>query len=214
LTTRWARRCRNARKKEDGATLVGIVQGGFFPELRKRSLEQLLELDFPAYALGGMSVGEPKEKMTDIIQAVIPLFPPDKPRYLMGVGTPEDIVNGVAFGVDLFDCTLPTRHARTGELFTRFGEIRIKNAAWAEDRDPIDPLCGCYTCRNFSRAYLRHLFLANEILGVHLNTLHNVHYYLGLMAGIRKAIDDGVFRRFCEEFRQQRSAMNRDAPRC
>ncbi|MFI5303208.1 MAG: tRNA guanosine(34) transglycosylase Tgt [Nitrospiria bacterium] len=205
LTTRWASRCRKAQKRSEDMTLVGIVQGGFYKQLRQESLEQLLSLNFAAYALGGISVGEPKSLMYEMMEAVLPNFPSEKPRYLMGVGTPEDIVQAVLQGVDLFDCTLPTRHARTGELFTHFGEINIRNARYASDRGPIDALCPCYACKNFSRAYLRHLFISKEILGVHLNTIHNLFYYMSLMIEIRQSIQDGKFGAFCKNFYQKRN---------
>jgi len=205
MTTRWALRCQKAQKRSQDMTLVGIVQGGFYKQLRQESLEQLLNLNFAAYALGGISVGEPKSLMYEIMEAVLPNFPSEKPRYLMGVGTPEDIVQGVLQGVDLFDCTLPTRHARTGELFTHFGEINIRNARYASDRGPIDDLCPCYACKNFSRAYLRHLFISKEILGVHLNTIHNLFYYMSLMFEIRQSIQDGKFGAFCKNFYQKRN---------
>ena len=207
LTTRWALRCQKVQKRKEEMTLVGIVQGGFYHPLRKMSLEQLMALNFPAYALGGMSVGEPKPLMYEMMEAVLPSFPLEKPRYLMGVGTPEDIIQGVSQGVDLFDCTLPTRHARTGELFTHYGEISIKNARYASDRDPVDPLCPCYTCKNFTRAYLRHLFMSKEILGIHLNTIHNLYYYLNLMKEVRRSINDGSFETFCSEFHHQRNVL-------
>ena len=207
LTTRWAKRCQKAQKRKEDMTLAAIVQGGFHKPLRHSSLNQLMDLNFPAYALGGLSVGEPKPLMYEMMAFILPLFPADKPRYVMGVGTPEDLVQGVLLGVDLFDCTLPTRHARTGELFTHFGEINIKNAQYASDTRPVDSLCQCYTCRNFTRAYLRHLFAAKEILGMHLNTIHNLYYYLNLMKEIRGAIDKGTFEGFCKEFYQIRGTL-------
>lgn len=206
-TTRWASRCQTAQKKREEMTLVGIVQGGFYPVLRERSLQQLIELNFSAYALGGMSVGEPKPLMYETMEAILPLFPEKKPRYVMGIGTPEDLVQGVLQGVDLFDCTLPTRHARTGELFTHFGEIAIRNARYASDSDPVDALCRCYTCRNFTRAYLRHLFMSNEILGIHLNTIHNLSYYLDLMKEIRQSINNNNLDTFCREFYHLRNSV-------
>jgi len=150
-------------------------------------------LDFDGYALGGLSVGESKGQMYEVVEACTDLLPEDRPRYLMGVGTPEDLLECVSFGVDLFDCVMPTRHARNGSLFTRFGRVSIKNARYAKDPQPIDEECTCYTCRNFSRAYLRHLFLADEILGLRLNTLHNLHFYLDLMRGVREALEGGSF---------------------
>lgn len=206
-TWRWALRSNSAWRKREEIALVGIVQGGFYQPLRKRSLELLLEVDLPAYAMGGISVGEPKPLMNETVEAIIPLFPEEKPRYLMGVGTPEDLLFGVMSGVDMFDCTLPTRHARTGQLFTRLGELNIRNACYADDREPVDPHCGCYTCRNFSRAYLRHLFQAKEILGVHLNTVHNLFYYLNLMKEIRVSIQEGSLDVFCREFYHLRGEL-------
>ena len=187
LTTQWAERCRKAHTKKD-QTLFGIVQGGMFPDLREDSARQIVDLDFPGYALGGLSVGEPKELMYQLVDHTVPYLPEEKPRYLMGVGTPQDIVESVGKGVDLFDCVMPTRHARNGMLFTSFGSVVIKNAQYADDPSPIDPDCGCYTCRNYSRAYLRHLFLAKEILSSRLNTIHNLAYYQNLMKEIREAI--------------------------
>ncbi len=190
LSMRWARRCREEWKKwENGpGALFGISQGGVFADLRRRSVEALEELDLPGYAIGGMSVGEPKEVMQDIIQSTAAMLPPDRPRYLMGVGTPEDIILAVGMGVDMFDCVLPTRNARNGCLFTSEGRILIKNAAYAEDHAPPDPRCSCLTCRRYSRAYLRHLFLAGEHLSATLNTVHNLSFYLDMMAKIRESI--------------------------
>lgn len=209
LTSRWAARCQKAQKRKEEMTLIGIVQGGFYKPLRQMSLDQLKELDFQAYALGGMSVGEPKPLMYEIMEFILPSFPVNKPRYLMGVGTPEDLVQGVLQGVDLFDCTLPTRHARTGELFTHFGEITIKNAQYASDTEPVDSLCHCYTCKNFTRAYLRHLFASKEILGIQLNTIHNLFYYLNLMKEIRDSINNGSFEAYCKNFYQLRATLCR-----
>ncbi len=190
LSMRWAQRCRYEWEKgENGArALFGITQGGVFADLRKRSVDALRELDFPGYAIGGLSVGEPKEVMQDIIQITTAMLPADRPRYLMGVGTPEDIVSAVGMGVDMFDCVLPTRNARNGCLFTSQGRILIKNASFAEDDAPPDPHCSCFTCRRYSRAYLRHLFLAGEHLSAALNTVHNLSFYLDMMAKIRESI--------------------------
>jgi len=187
LSQRWAERSKRAHG-ENPSALFGIVQGGMYEDLRDASLAGLAAIGFDGYAVGGVSVGEPKEDMQRIVAHTGSRLPRDAPRYLMGVGTPEDIVDAVARGFDMFDCVLPTRNARNGWLFTRRGDIKIKNARHREDTGPLDPECGCYTCRNFSRAYLHHLHRANEILGARLNTLHNLHYYLGLMAGLREAI--------------------------
>ena len=177
LTTRWAERCKKAHKRNDQA-LFGIIQGGMFLDLRRESAQAIVSLDFPGYAIGGLSVGETKETMHEIIDHTLPHIPTNKPRYLMGIGTPQDILECVSKGVDMFDCVMPTRHARNGMLFTSFGSLIIKNAQYADDPRPIDPECKCYTCKNYSRAYLRHLYMAKEILSARLNTIHNLHYYL------------------------------------
>lgn len=195
LTIRWARRCKNSKKNSNQA-LFGIVQGGVYPELRKRGVEETVEIGFDGYALGGLSVGEPKSAMQKIVEGITPLLPEDKPRYLMGVGTPEDIVECVGHGVDMFDCVMPTRNARNGMLFTNDGKVVIKNARYRNDDSPLDSLCDCYTCKNYSRAYLRHLFIAKEILGVILNTIHNVRYYMNLMEKIREAIKNDNYESF------------------
>jgi queuine tRNA-ribosyltransferase len=187
LTLNWSRRCKDSHHREDQA-LFGIVQGGMYPDLRKRSVEALREMGFDGYAIGGLSVGESKEKMVEVVSQTAPLLPSDQPRYLMGVGTPFDIVQAVQQGVDMFDCVLPTRNARNGMLFTKSGRLVIKNARYADDAGPIDPECSCYTCRHYSRAYLRHLYLAEEILAMRLNTIHNLHFYLTFMGEIRRAI--------------------------
>ncbi len=192
LTVRWARRCRNAHQGADQA-LFGIVQGSVFTDLRLACLEQLREIGFDGYALGSLSVGEPKEEMLRVLHEVTPHLPKEYPRYLMGVGTPEDLVEGVRLGVDLFDCVMPTRNARNGMLFTAEGALQIKNSRYADDPDPIESTCSCYTCLRFSRAYLRHLFMARELLAYRLLTLHNLHHYLRLMEGIRTAIEAGTF---------------------
>jgi queuine tRNA-ribosyltransferase len=192
-TTRWAKRCRNAHPPSSPQLLFGIVQGGFFLDLRQESLRQITDIPFDGYAIGGLSVGESKEEMLHILQHTAPQLPADLPRYLMGVGTPLDIVRGVAAGIDMFDCVLPTRNARNGTLFTSQGRISIKRAEYAEDDSPLDPTCSCYTCRTFSRAYLRHLYVSQELLAYRLNTIHNLAYYLGLMDTIRTAIEHGTF---------------------
>lgn len=203
-TLDWARRCKAAHRRE-GQFLYGIVQGGFYEDLRRKATEGLLEIGFDGMAVGGLSVGEPQEQMLHILDEVVPLIPDTFPRYLMGVGTPQDLVEGVMRGIDLFDCVLPTRHARTGSLFTSQGEIHIRNAQYAEDDGPLDADCGCYTCRNFSRAYLRHLFMAKEILAIRLNTIHNLYYYLALMRGLRQAIEKNALENFRIEFYRKRS---------
>ncbi len=204
LSLRWARRSREAHEGNRNA-LFGIVQGGMHEALRDESLAGLVQLGFDGYAVGGVSVGEPKEDMERIVAHTGPRLPRDAPRYLMGVGTPEDIVNAVAHGFDMFDCVLPTRNARNGWLFTRAGDVKIKNARHREDTGPLDPRCACYTCRHFTRAYLHHLHRANEILGARLNTLHNLHYYQELMGAIRAAIEAGRFAAWRREFAAQRS---------
>jgi queuine tRNA-ribosyltransferase len=187
LTTLWARRCREVERSSEKA-LFGIVQGGMHVDLRENSLEDLIELDFDGYAIGGLSVGEDKSTMFTVIAHIGPKLPDQKPRYLMGVGTPEDILSAVKTGIDLFDCVLPTRNARNGLLFTRFGKVSIKNSKYAQDPRPVDEDCRCYTCRQYSRAYLRHLFMAREILSTRLNTTHNLFYYMEFMSSIREAI--------------------------
>ena len=203
LTLRWAKRCKHAQGSHPSA-LFGIVQGGMYLDLRQRSLKELLDIGFDGYALGGLSVGEPREMMNDLISKLVPLLPKDRPRYLMGVGTPEDIVFAVSIGVDMFDCVLPTRNARNGWLYTRKGVIKIRNSEYIDDTQALDPKCGCYTCRHYSRAYLHHLYRSNEILGARLNTLHNIHYYFSLMAQIRAAIHEERFERFVETFFAER----------
>ncbi|VCU71859.1 Queuine tRNA-ribosyltransferase [Pigmentiphaga humi] len=206
MSLRWARRSRNAFDElENPNALFGIVQGGMFEALRDESLAGLQEIGFHGYAIGGLSVGEPKEDMLRILRHVGPRLPQDRPRYLMGVGTPEDLVDGVSHGVDMFDCVMPTRNARNGWLFTRFGDVKIRNARYRDDTKPLDETCGCYTCRNFSRAYLHHLFRSNEILGARLNTIHNLHYYLQLMQEMRDAIDTGTFSAWRAQFAAQRA---------
>jgi len=190
LSMRWARRSKSSFG--DRNLLFGIVQGGIFEKLRDESLEKLLEISFPGYAIGGLAVGEPKEDRSRILAYVAPKLPADKPRYLMGMGTPEDLIEAVGAGLDMFDCVLPTRNARNGWLFTRYGDIKIRNARYRDDTAPLDDNCACLTCRNFSRAYLYHLQKTNEILGARLNTLHNLHYYQELMRELRAAIEQGT----------------------
>lgn len=199
LTTRWARRCKQART-DAGQLLFGIVQGGMYGDLRREHAHALADIGFDGYALGGLSVGEDKALMQEMTEAAIPHLPVAYPRYLMGVGTPEDLVEGVYRGVDMFDCVMPTRNARNGTLFTSTGKITIKNACYRDDKGPLDAECACYTCRNFSRAYLRHLFVCREILSYHLNTIHNLHYYLNLMATMRRAIEEDRFPAFRADF--------------
>jgi len=185
-----------------GQAQFGIIQGGTFPDLRRRSVEETVALGFEAYAIGGLSVGEPIPEMYDVTEQTAPLLPPDRPRYLMGVGTPVDLVESVARGIDMFDCVLPTRNARNGQLFTSAGRLNIKNAEYADDNGPVDARCGCYTCRNFSRAYLRHLFQAGEMTAGTLNTLHNLHFYLDTMNRIREAIVFSTLEEIRQEYRR------------
>jgi len=213
LTARWARRGRrhflDCRPRSDagrGQLQFGIVQGGTEPDLRQKSAELTIAIGFEGYAIGGLSVGEASETMYKVIEGTAPLLPSDHPRYLMGVGTPLDLIESVARGVDMFDCVMPTRNARNGRLFTSEGAINIKNARYAEDDGPVDPACGCYTCRTFSRAYLRHLFLAGEMTGGALNTLHNLFFYLDTMRRVREAIAFGTFEKFRQDFHRTFSA--------
>jgi len=207
LTTRWAERCLKARRNDDPA-LFGIVQGGMYRDLREESARSLTRLDFQGYAIGGLSVGEPKSIKQDVLEWTPRLLPENRPRYLMGVGTPEDILHATMQGIDLFDCVLPTRNARNGMLFTSKGKISIKQARYAEDPRPIDESCLCYSCRHYSRAYLRHLYLANEILSSRLNTIHNIYYYMELLKEIRAAIEEG---RLVEFYKAQNFEAN-EAP--
>jgi queuine tRNA-ribosyltransferase len=195
LTTRWAARCLKS-ELDRGPALFAIVQGGMYRDLREESARSLVEMNFQGYAIGGLSVGEPKSVMLDILEWTTPSLPENAPRYLMGVGTPEDILDGVRLGIDLFDCVLPTRNARNGTLFTDSGKISIKQAQYVEDGMPLDEGCLCYTCRHYSRAYLRHLYLANEILSSRLNTIHNLYYYMNFMKRIREAIRENQFLKF------------------
>jgi queuine tRNA-ribosyltransferase len=203
LTTVWARQSRQA-KGAAGQALFGIVQGGVYPELRQQSAQELLEIGFDGYAIGGLSLGEEKGVTFEIARRVIDLLPADAPRYLMGMGTPEDILTGVKIGVDMFDCVLPTRGARTGLLFTSTGTLNIKHARYSADTAPPDPACGCYTCCNFSRAYLRHLFLSRELLAYRLNAVHNLFYYHSLVRDIRQALSEETMDRFVRAFFSQR----------
>lgn len=206
MSLRWAKRSKDEFVGgENPNALFGIVQGGMFEHLRDESLAGLEDIGFPGIAIGGLSVGEPKEEMMRMLAHIGPRLPATKPHYLMGVGTPEDLVAGVANGIDMFDCVMPTRNARNGWLFTRFGDIKIKNARYKEDALPLDETCDCYACRNFSRAYLHHLHRTGEILGARLNTIHNLHYYLQLMREMRAAIDAQQFSAFVLRFRTDRA---------
>jgi queuine tRNA-ribosyltransferase len=200
LTLQWAERCKSAQTDHERA-LFGIIQGSFYLDLREQAVERIAALDFDGYALGGVSVGEPKDMMYQITDAIIPRLPSDRPRYLMGVGTPADIIFAVSRGVDLFDCVIPTRCARHGLLFTNTENVVIKNARWREDDQPLDDTCDCYTCKNYSRGYLRHLYVAGEILAMVLNTIHNVRYYMRLMERIRQAIEENGLAALQEEFK-------------
>ena len=206
MSLRWAKRSRVAFKdSENPNALFGIVQGGMYEDLRDESLAGLTDIGFEGYAIGGLSVGEPKEDMERILQHITPHLPDNAPRYLMGVGTPEDLVEGVANGVDMFDCVMPTRNARNGWLFTRFGDVKIRNARYKDDLKPLDPSCSCHTCQNFSRSYLHHLQRSNEITGSRLNTLHNLHFYLQIMQEMRDAIESGSFEQWRAQFAQDRA---------
>ena len=199
LSLRWAKRSKQAHEG-NSAALFGIVQGGMHKELREISAKALIDIDFNGYAIGGLSVGEPKDERDHVLEVTTPLLPTDKPRYLMGVGKPEDIVESVKRGIDMFDCVIPTRNARNGFIFTRFGKLNIRNSAHQFDTNPIDSQCRCYTCQNFSRSYLRHLDKCKEMLGAHLNTIHNLHYYQELMKDIREAIEKDNFDSFVDDF--------------
>ena len=198
LSLRWAKRCRSAFTS-DQSSLFGIIQGGIFDDLREESLEGLMNIDFEGYAIGGLSVGEPKMEMQKVINNIVPKMPEDKPRYLMGVGTPLDIVRAVQLGVDMFDCVIPTRHARNGYLYTSKGIVKIRNSENKDPLAPIDDNCSCYTCTNFSRSYLHHLDKTKEMLGSTLNTIHNLHYYLNLMRNLRLSIEQGTLQTFIKE---------------
>jgi queuine tRNA-ribosyltransferase len=211
LSLRWAKRSKDAHVNENGGNsnaLFGIIQGGMFEDLRDVSLNGLVDIDFDGFAIGGLSVGEPKEDMLRILAHTAPKMPQNKPRYLMGVGTPEDLVDAVSQGIDMFDCVMPTRNARNGWLFTQYGDIKIKNAGYKHDLKPLDKDCTCYTCQNFTRAYLHHLHKVGEILGARLNTIHNLHYYQVLMQGMRSAIEAGEFEVFTKTFAEKRAHMN------
>ncbi len=206
LTTRWARRCRQAWKKSDagGSALFGIVQGGMYKELRRASAQDLAALEFPGYALGGLSVGEPPQTMYEVADFTLELLPAEKPRYIMGVGRPEDLVTLVSLGADMFDCVMPTRNARNGQLFTHGGTVNISNARFKKDTRPLMEDCACYTCRHYSRAYLRHLYKSRELLSYRLNSIHNLFYFTDLMARVRRAIGEDTFASFYRDFFDQR----------
>jgi len=201
---RWAKRSREAHGDNPSA-LFGIVQGGMYIDLREQSLASLVDIGFEGYALGGLSVGEPKDDREQILTKVVHQMPADRPRYLMGVGTPEDIVEAVRRGIDMFDCVMPTRNARNAYLFTHTGVVKIRNSKYTDDTRPVDEQCDCYTCQNYSRAYLRHLDKCGEMLGAHLNTIHNLHYYQSLMSDLRQAIEAGKLDAFIESFYAQRA---------
>lgn len=200
ITARWAERCLKAHKNTEGQALFGIIQGSVFKDLRRESARQITSLGFPGYAVGGLSVGEPKDIMYEMLEEVVPLMPADKPRYLMGVGSPDSIIEGVIRGIDMFDCVLQTRIARNGTAMTSRGRVVIRNAAYAEDFSPLDPECDCYTCTNYTRAYIRHLLKAGEILGLRLTTFHNLYFTMRLMDKIREAIEGDYLPEFRDEF--------------
>lgn len=203
---RWAQRCRDAFEQRPGYGLFGIVQGGVFPNLRAESAKALVDIGFDGYAIGGLAVGEGQDLMFQTLDVTTPHLPEDKPRYLMGVGKPSDLVGAVERGVDMFDCVLPTRSGRTDQAFTRRGQVNIRNARHKDDPRPLDPDCSCYACANYSRAYLHHLAQAKEILGLTLLTWHNLHYYQELMAGMRRAIEGGTFAAFKQAFEDGEAA--------
>ncbi|AKE52200.1 tRNA guanosine(34) transglycosylase Tgt [Kangiella geojedonensis] len=213
LSLRWAKRSKDAHEAgftdKEPTALFGIVQGGMYPHLRKESLEGLTDIGYDGYAIGGLSVGEPKDEMLKVLNHLTPEMPDDKPRYLMGVGKPADIVEAVRRGVDMFDCVMPTRNARNGHLFTRKGVVKLRNSHNKTFTGPLDEVCECYTCKNYSRAYLHHLDKCNEMLGAKLNTIHNLHYYQDLMDGLRKAIETGTLSDFVKEFY---AAQDKDVP--
>ena len=199
-TTRWAIRCKEAHKNTDKQGLFGIIQGGFYEDLRKKSAEDLIALDFPGYAIGGISVGEPKEEFLKILKYTTPLMPKDKPRYLMGVGTPDYLIEAALAGIDMCDCVLPTRIARNGTAMTWNGKVVVRNATYERDWGPVDKECDCYTCKNYSRAYIRHLIKANEILGVRLLSIHNLRFLIRIMENIRISIKEDKFIEYKENF--------------
>lgn len=199
-TIRWAKRCKEAHKDVERQSLFGIIQGGMYKELREKSVKEMTEIDFPGYSIGGLSIGEPKPIMYEVLDYTVPLLPENKPRYLMGVGSPDCLIEGVIRGVDMFDCVLPTRIARNGTAFTSHGKLVVRNAAYAEDFRPMDEECDCYACRNYTRGYIRHLIKANEILGSRLITIHNLYFLIKLMEKIREAIKNDSLLEFRDEF--------------
>ncbi len=206
LSMRWAKRCKDAHQDKPGA-LFGIVQGGMYPALRLESLQALTDIGFDGYAIGGMSVGEPKEEMWEVLDVLLPQMPAHKPRYLMGVGTPADLVQAVQYGVDMFDCVMPTRNARNAYLFTSKGLLKLRNSRYRDDLNPIDENCDCYTCKTFSRSYLHHMDKCKEMLGAQLNTIHNLHYYQKLMRDLRSAIEQGTLADFAKSFQQNQQIL-------
>ena len=204
LTTRWAKRCKKAWENNGENALFGIVQGGMMKDLREISADALVEIGFNGYAIGGLSVGEPKDIMLEMADFTLPRLPDNKPKYVMGVGTPEDLIELVALGADMFDCVMPTRNARNGQMFTKYGTINICNSSFKYDTEPIESGCKCYTCRNYSRAYLRHLYMAKELLAYRLNTIHNIYYYISFMKRMRRAICQGEFDEFRKDFYKKR----------
>lgn len=209
LSMRWALRCKHAHA-DNPAALFGIVQGGMYPGLRKESLQQLLQIGFDGYALGGLSVGEPKDEMLQVLDDIAGHMPAEKPRYVMGVGTPQDLVAAVSRGIDMFDCVMPTRNARNGYLFTSQGLLKLRNSRYRCDLRPVDEKCDCYTCKNFSRSYLQHLDRCKEMLGAQLNTLHNLHYYQRLMADLRHVIEEGRLTDFVRTFAQEQNILEQE----
>src|SRR5690625_1494729 len=210
-TSRWAERCLEAHQRKKDQALFGIIQGGEFKDLRKQSAKDLISLDFPGYAIGGLSVGEPKDIMYEVLEATTPLMPTNKPRYLMGVGSPDSLIEGAMRGVDMFDCVLPTRIARNGTCMTSKGRLVVRNAKYARDFSPIDENCDCYTCKNYTRAYIRHLINTNELLGFRLTTYHNLYFLLELMKQVRIAISEDRLGDFRESFFEQ-YGFNKDNP--
>lgn len=208
-TIRWAKRCKETHKNTEKQSLFGIIQGGMFRDLRERSAREMAELDFPGYSIGGLSIGEPKPIMYDVLDWTVHLMPQNKPRYLMGVGSPDCLIEGSIRGIDMFDCVLPTRIARNGTVFTSHGKLVVRNAEYAEDFRPLDEECGCYACRNYSRAYIRHLFKAKEILGARLTTIHNLYFLIKLMERIRDAIKNDNLLKLRDEF-YSKYGYNRD----
>ena len=209
-TVRWAKRCKESKTRDD-QLLFGIVQGGVFVDLRKACAKALQEINFPGYAVGSLSVGEPKEETFRVIAETVPGLPEEKPRYLMGMGTPQDLVEAIAHGVDLFDCVLPTRNARNGMLYTSSGNIQIKNQRYTKDENPVDPGCSCYVCRNYTRAYLRHLYVNRELLSYRLNTMHNLYFYFSVIKKARAAIANGTFEKFKKDFQSSEESEKKVA---